>query len=148
MYVNLRLTEYFWYKYETKNLKIFLLLAQYFRALNAKNYQFEHGYQHEISTNVTFHHTDLTFPDHTSIGEGTHLYKNVTLAKFQGHSPNIGKNNLIFSHAIILGKKTSDNVVVGAGAVVIDNVDKACVIAGVPARIVRANITDISEYLE
>ena len=48
MYVNLRLTEYFWSKYKVSKFYIFKFIADYFRNKNVRDNSFEHGYYHNI----------------------------------------------------------------------------------------------------
>lgn len=53
----------------------------------------------------------------------------------------VGKNVLLGVNAIILpGVTIHDNVIIGAGAVVTKDVPSNCVVAGNPARIIRANV--------
>jgi len=60
--------------------------------------------------------------------------------------PVIGDRCVISTGAKVLGKVTlGDEVVVGANAVVIADVDARCVVAGVPARVVRREI-EIGKY--
>lgn len=60
--------------------------------------------------------------------------------------PVIGNNVYIATGAKILGNITiSDNVIIGANAVVIQDVPSNCSVGGVPARILKSNI-DVTEY--
>lgn len=147
MYVNLRLTEYFWFKYNVSKFYIFKFLADYFRNKNVRDNSFEHGYYHNIKKNVTFHHTDITFPNGTTILEGSHLYKGITLAKYDGKLPFIGRYNVIFSHSIIVGSKLNDNVVVGAGSVVVDDIAKNSLVVGSPGQRIK-EIDDSYKFIE
>lgn len=55
--------------------------------------------------------------------------------------PQIGRNVYIAPGAKVLGEITvGDGVVIGANAVVIESVPDNCIVAGVPARIIRRNI--------
>ena len=55
--------------------------------------------------------------------------------------PRIGNNVHISTGAKILGPITiGDNVIVGANAVVVKDVPANCIVAGVPAKIIRSNI--------
>lgn len=61
--------------------------------------------------------------------------------------PVIGNNVLIGAGAKILGDVVvGDNVVIGANAVVVKSVPNNCVVAGVPAKIIKSNI-NIEDYL-
>jgi serine O-acetyltransferase len=62
------------------------------------------------------------------------------------HTPIIGNNVYIGTGAKILGAvRIGSNVVIGANAVVINNVEDNVVVAGIPAKVIRKNI-DASEY--
>jgi len=60
--------------------------------------------------------------------------------------PTIGDNTIISTGAKILGPiKIGKNCVIGANAVVLDDVPDNCVAVGVPARIIKNNI-NIADY--
>lgn len=57
--------------------------------------------------------------------------------------PVIGDNVHINAGAKIIGPvRIGDNVEIGANAVVVKDVPSNCVVAGIPARILRTNMTD------
>jgi serine O-acetyltransferase len=77
----------------------------------------------------------------TEIGSDVFLQHNVTLAtdvsRFDSRRMVIGNDVSIGTGAILVGPITiGDNTVVGAGAVVVDDVPSNVVVAGVPAKIV------------
>lgn len=77
------------------------------------------------------------------IGENVLIGSGVTVGgrKTGETAPKIGNNVYIGNGAKILGSVImGDNCVVGANAVVIKSVPARCVVAGVPARILRENI--------
>ena len=60
--------------------------------------------------------------------------------------PIIGENTIIATGAKILGPiEIGKNCVIGANAVVIDNIPDECLVVGVPAKIVKRNI-NIADY--
>ncbi|MBL4902447.1 MAG: serine acetyltransferase [Desulfocapsa sp.] len=60
--------------------------------------------------------------------------------------PVIGDNCTIYNGAQIVGPITiGNNCIVGAGSVVLENVPDECIVAGVPAKIIKREI-DISQY--
>lgn len=60
--------------------------------------------------------------------------------------PKIGNNVYIATGAKILGNITiADNVIIGANAVVINDIKSNCSVGGVPARILKENI-NVNEY--
>ena len=57
--------------------------------------------------------------------------------------PKIGDNVYIGAGARILGNvQIGNNVAIGANAVVVDDVPSGCVVAGIPAKIIRSNLTE------
>ena len=62
--------------------------------------------------------------------------------------PTIGDNVYMGAGAKVLGPiKIGSNVVIGAGSVVLKDVPDNCVVAGVPAKIIRAEIESISDFI-
>jgi acetyltransferase-like isoleucine patch superfamily enzyme len=84
---------------------------------------------------------DVLVGPYTIINSGDHLYNDTTVAiNTQGHRSdtiNIGNDVWIGAHACILrGVTVGDGAVVGAGAVVISNVEPFVVVGGVPAKVI------------
>ncbi|ALZ77062.1 serine O-acetyltransferase [Rheinheimera sp. F8] len=83
------------------------------------------------------------------IGKNCIIGSNVTIG---GRSrsrdvPLIGDNVYIATGAKILGAiKIGNNVVIGANAVVIQDVPDNCVVAGVPAKVIKENINPQDYY--
>jgi acetyltransferase-like isoleucine patch superfamily enzyme len=110
----------------------------------------EPGASIEIGNNVTFNHgVIITSRAKVTIGDDTFLGPMVRIMDSDGHGLDgleekqepivIGKNVLIGAHAMILkGVTIGDNSVVGAGAVVTRNVEANSIVAGNPARKIRA----------
>jgi len=80
----------------------------------------------------------------TVIGENCVIGTCVTIggrSKSEG-VPMIGNDVYIATGAKVLGSIiVGDNVVIGANAVVIEDVPSNCIVAGVPARIIKSGIT-------
>lgn len=77
------------------------------------------------------------------IGDNCHVDQNVTIGGTSKkiEVPIIGNKVYIGAGAKILGPiKIGDNVVIGANAVVLKNVPNNCVVAGVPAKVIKTNI--------
>lgn len=82
------------------------------------------------------------------IGNNCIIGQCVTIGGKSKHKnvPRIGNNVQISIGAKILGPITiGDNVIVGANAVVVKDVPANCIVAGVPAKIIRNNIR-IEDY--
>jgi serine O-acetyltransferase len=73
------------------------------------------------------------------IGKGVMIGQNVTIGGSFGEGPpNIGDNVWISPGARIIGSiRVGKNVIIGANAVVIRDVPDNCIVAGVPARVLR-----------
>lgn len=90
-------------------------------------------------------HSKCVIGDKVVIGQG------VTIGRQLNPSgvPSIGNNVYISAGARILGDiKIGDNVIIGANSVVISDVPSNCIVAGVPARVIRRVDVDIYELLE
>jgi serine O-acetyltransferase len=77
------------------------------------------------------------------IGKNCTIGQGCTIGGRTGHGgpPIIGDNVYISAGARLLGGfQVGNNVVIGANAVVIENVPDNCVVAGVPAKIISTNI--------
>lgn len=76
------------------------------------------------------------------IGECCHIGQGVTIGGTSGKEgvPVIGDRVFIGCNAVVLGDITiGDEVTVGAGAVVTKSIPANCVVAGIPAKIVKKN---------
>lgn len=70
------------------------------------------------------------------VGAHTHVAPGALI----GGAATVGERCLVGAGAVITpGVSVGDGAVVGAGAVVIDGVDPGCIVAGVPARVIREN---------
>jgi len=78
------------------------------------------------------------------VGTGCMIGQGVTIGEKSGwyEVPIIGDNVEISAGARILGPiRIGNNVIIGANAVVVKDVPDNCVVAGVPARIIKENMT-------
>lgn len=78
------------------------------------------------------------------VGDNCMIGQNVTIGGKSGwyEVPVIGSNVHISAGARILGPvRIGDNVIIGANAVVVKDVPSNCVVAGVPAKIIKDNIS-------
>lgn len=80
------------------------------------------------------------------IGENCIVGTCVTIGGKSGGVPKIGNNVYMATGCKILGGiAIGSNVVIGANAVVVNDIPDNCVAAGVPAKIIRRNI-DIKQF--
>lgn len=108
-------------------------------------------YEVEIGSGSKFGYGGLGIVLHprVKIGENVIIGQQVTIG---GRSkiyevPAVGNNVFIGTGAKILGNVViGNNVVVGANAVVVKSVPDNCVVAGIPAKIIKTNI-DINKYI-
>ena len=88
---------------------------------------------------VIAHFGGITFfPE--SCGKHTYLRQNVTVGSngSTGRHPIIGNNVVFGANVVVAGPITiGDNVTIGAGSVVVKDVPSNCVVAGVPAKIIK-----------
>ena len=76
------------------------------------------------------------------IGKNCTIFQNVTIGHKkttqQSAPPEIGNNVTIYANATIIGNiKIGDNAIIGAGAVVLEDVPEDCIALGNPAKIIR-----------
>ncbi len=93
-----------------------------------------------IGKNVHFGHRGIGIVIHEKaiIGEGTTVMQNVTIDGTRNGYPVINNNVLIGAGAIILGNVVvGEGAIIGANAVVVKNVAPYTVVGGVPARVLR-----------
>ena len=74
------------------------------------------------------------------IGNSVTIYQDVTIGQKDNKYPTIGNNVMIYTGAKIIGDvHIGNNVIIGANAVVMHDVPDNCVVAGIPARIIKRN---------
>lgn len=82
----------------------------------------------------------------TVIGTNCMIGQGVTIGGKSGwyEVPVIGDNVIINAGAKIIGPvKIGDNVEIGANSVVVKDVPSNCVVAGIPAKILKSNMTEM-----
>lgn len=103
-------------------------------------------YQASIGRGTTFGYQALGVVIHKKavIGENCHIGQNVTIGGTSGKMtvPVLGERVFVGANAVILGPiHIGDDSTIGAGAVVIKDVPSNCVAAGVPAKVIKTNVS-------
>ena len=102
----------------------------------------------DIGPGLFLQHGFATIVDAKSIGRDCWINQQVTVGYSGPGNPVIGDNVTIRAGAKVLGGITiGDNVVIGANAFVAKDVPANCVVAGVPARIIRRGGRRVDEPL-
>lgn len=91
-----------------------------------------------IGHGLLIQHGFSTIINHNSIGNNCKIYQQVTIGYKGDDSPTIGDNVTICCGAKVIGGVTIGNdVIVGANAVVVKDIPDHCIVAGVPAVIIK-----------
>ena len=92
----------------------------------------------KIGKNFRFAHPYSTILNAQSIGDNFNCIHLTTIGKHDGKRPIIGNNVTVGANVNIIGGITiGNNVIIGAGSVVVKSVPDNCVVAGVPAKIIK-----------
>lgn len=84
------------------------------------------------------HYGYIVVNEHAIIGEDAIIYPGVVIGKKNGLCPKIGSKCFIGAGAKILGGVIiGDNVTIAPNAVVVKDVPDNCIVAGVPAKIIK-----------
>lgn len=104
-----------------------------------KKYQCRISPGSEIGANLSLPHPNgIVIGKGSKIGKNVTIYQQVTIGQNHGKYPVIGDNVIIYSGAKIIGDiYIGDNCVIGANAVVVDNVSENSIVGGVPAKKIR-----------
>lgn len=92
----------------------------------------------KLGSGVHLAHPYSTILNAESIGDNLYVNHLVTVGEIEGRRPVIGKNVQLHAGSIIIGGITiGDNVIVGAGAVVVKDVPNNCTVVGNPSRVIK-----------
>lgn len=95
-------------------------------------------YTKEIGPGLLIQHGFATIVNAKKIGKNCRILQQVTVGYTEKGHPTIGDNVVICAGAKVIGNITiGNNVKIGANAVVCDDVPDNCVVAGIPAKIIK-----------
>jgi len=113
-------------------------LSNFLRIFFPRDQRFTIDINTELGGGVILAHPYSSIINAESVGKNLYINQLVTIGENNGHRPKIGNNVKLYTNATIIGGITiGDNVVVGAGSVVVKDVPSNCIIAGNPAKIIR-----------
>ena len=111
-----------------------------------------HNLQRILDFGVKFPHpVGIVIVRDVVIGKNCTIYQNVTIGKkkygfFEDKNTVIGDNVTIFANACIIGNvNIGDNAIIGAGAIVLDDVPANAVVAGNPAKVIKYRKKEIGD---
>ena len=139
MPVLMRLSQYFHLKQinSNKGWRFYRFASNVMRRINGMINQFDHGTNPRVEEGVVFFASNICLTSEAVIESGAQIFRNVTLCRKAGRSPHIKRNARICSHAIVIGGVTvGEEALVGAGAVLLDDVPARKIAAGNPAKII------------
>lgn len=93
----------------------------------------------KIGENILFAHLNgIVIGEGSIIGDNCIIYHQATIGQKDNKYPKIGNNVIIYPGAKIIGDIIiGNNVVVGANSVVTKSIPDNCIVAGVPAKIIK-----------
>lgn len=113
------------------------IFAKVLRVLYPRNNSFIIDVTTKIEGGLVLAHPYATILNAQSIGKNVYVNHLVTIGERNNQKPIIGNNVELHANCIVIGGITiGDNAIIGAGAVVINDVPENAVAVGNPARII------------
>jgi len=137
MHTLMRISQYLYSK--STNRGPLRSLSGFLRRLNQILNQFAHGADPKIEAGFILMNSNITIASSAVIETGVQIYGNVNIGSSSGKTPHICRNVIIYTNSVVIGDVVvAQGSVVGAGAVVVKDVPEYSVVAGVPAKIIKA----------
>ncbi|EHH2531838.1 serine acetyltransferase [Vibrio parahaemolyticus] len=114
-----------------------LLLANDFTTKNEEGVQVQ--YYHRKNVNFP-HPVGVVIGRQVRLGMDCKIHQNVTIGGTVGKDgqPTLGDNVMVYANAVIVGPiAIGSNVIVAANSVVTQSVPDNCIVAGIPAKVVK-----------
>jgi len=125
----------------------------FFNRINKPGYYWKHLFTSEylceiynidaIGGGLICYHPFSAVINAKSIGKNFQFRNSITIGNKSNDNsllPSIGDNVVVGANAVIIGNITvGDNVIIGAGAIVVKDVPSNVVVAGNPAKVIKAN---------
>lgn len=114
-------------------------LSHFLRIFFPRDKRFTIDINTRLGGGVVLAHPYSSIINAETIGDNLYINQLVTIGENNGLRPKIGNNVKLYTNATIIGGITiGDNVVVGAGSVVVKDVPSNCIVAGNPAKIIKS----------
>lgn len=131
------------YSHKSKFMKIIFMFFLILSNRKLKRLAYKTGFQippNTIGAGLTiWHWGTIIINPYAKIGRGCILNSSIIIGhKQNGLAPHIGDNCFIGGGAKVIGNITiGDNVIIAPNAVVVKDVPSNCIVAGVPAKIIK-----------
>ena len=136
MHTLMRISQYLYVKSSSRG--VLRSLSGFLRSLNQILNQFTHGADPEIEAGFILMDSNITIASSAVIETGVQIYGNVNIGSRNGKTPHICRNAIIYTNSVVIGDVVvGQGSVVGAGAVVVEDVPEYSVVVGVPAKITK-----------
>jgi len=138
----------FWFRLSKSNTKLFSLVAKMFKSyLSAKT-----GIQISSSVNIGYGlyipHGYVVINASAIIGNNCNLCQFTTIGSVNKKAAKLGDNVYVSPNTCIVESiNIDDNVIIGAGSVVVKNVAANCIVAGVPIKVL-CKLKDTNNYIK
>ncbi len=114
------------------------IFSKFLRFFYPKNSSFIIDINTKIGEGLVLAHPYATILNATSIGKNVYVNHLVTIGEKNNKKPIIGNNVELHANCMVIGGITiGDNVVIGAGAVVVKDVPNNAIVVGNPAQIIN-----------